>query len=142
MRGLLAVCLVLVACGPAERAASGAESLAARYAGTWAGRSFLAAGDTGVMWTMVTQVDTAGNLVGSLTFPGGPAAVPVRTVELTDSMAVQELGPYHSPTADAEVVTRTQMRVAGDSVWGTFQMRPTAGGDAVRGRFAGKRAMP
>lgn len=137
MREFLAACLVVVACAPAERA--GEESVAARYAGMWHGRSYVAEGDTGVMWINTMSVDAEGNLVGTLEFSGGPSGIAVRTVEFTDSTFVQDVGPYTSPTAGAEVRTRVEGWIRGDSIFGTFAAVPTAGGDTIRGRFAAGR---
>lgn len=113
---------------------------AATFTGRWEGRSYRSESDTGVAWTNVVTVGADGNPVGSLTFKGSDMApVSARTIEITDSTLVTELGPYTSPTAKAEVTTRTEGRVRGDSLWGTFEMTPTKDGDQIRGTFRAKR---
>jgi hypothetical protein len=111
-----------------------------RYVGTWDGRSMLAPGDTGVPWSMVLSVADS-ELAGTLTF-SGTSLVPVgiRTVALTESTLVQEVGPYYSPTAGAEVMTRASARLTSDStIEGSFVMQPTAGGDTIAGTYRAQR---
>jgi hypothetical protein len=159
MRKLLCLALVVAAC--AKEKPSTPPTPAQKYAGVWEGRSFRTPTDTGVAWAITMKLDTAGKLSGSLTFTGATnPPVPVRILELTDSTVLQDLGPYMSPTANAEVVTRTTGRIAGDSLWGTLVMLPTQGGvtaglsaaewsnyethpkkgaEPIRGTFAAKR---
>jgi hypothetical protein len=83
------------------------------------------------------SLDTAGRVSGSLTFSGTTRPpVPIRILELTDSTVLQDLGPYVSPTANTEVVTRTTGHIAGDSLWGTLVMLPTQGGKVTPGLSA------
>lgn len=153
----LLVGVALAACAPKDDTNAMADSAmltpsagetsealrAAVFAGTWEGRSYRSDSDTGVAWTNVVTVGADGKPTGSLTFKGSNMApVTARTIEMTDSTLVTELGPYTSPTAKTEVTTRTDGRVAGDSLWGTFEMTPTKGGDKIRGRFSSKRTSP
>ncbi len=134
MRTLLLAGLAVAACS------RGGRTPAQTYAGTWEGRSFRAPGDTGVRWTNVITAGADGKLTGSLTYPGANLPpVAVRVIEVTDSTVVQDLGPYHSVTLNADVITRAEGHIKGDSVWGTFEARPTGGGAPLRGTFAGKR---
>jgi len=56
---------------------------------------------------------------------------------------VNEIGPYHSPTANADVVTVTTGKLRGDSLNGTFEMRPASGGNAImNGTFRTRRVTP
>jgi len=56
---------------------------------------------------------------------------------------VNELGPYHSIVAKADVVTTATGRVRGDSLNGTFEMRPAGGGNVIMtGTFRSKRVVP
>lgn len=135
MRALCCALVVLAAC-----ARESAQTPAQRFAGTWEGRSFRSAADTGVPWTVTLTVGTDGQLSGSLTFAGGSASVPIRVVEVTDSTIVQELGPYVSRTANAEVMTRSEGKLVEDSLVGIFEMRPTAGGEPIRGTYGAHRA--
>ncbi len=130
MRTLL--CLALVAAGCAREAPRAPANPAQRYAGTWDGRSMVAGSDSGVSWTSQMTATAAGTVSGTLSF-AGPGAPPIelRTIELNDSVIIFEMGPYVSPTAKAEVITRSTGRVGGDSLWGTFEMLPTKGGGVV-----------
>lgn len=125
-------CLALILMGCAREAARAPANPAEKYAGTWEGRSFRSASDSGVAWTSEMTATAAGTLSGTLTFTGtGAPPIELRTIELSDSMIVFEMGPYESPTAKAPVITRSEGRVSGDSLWGTFVMLPTAGGGVV-----------
>ena len=159
MRKLLCLALVVAAC--AKEKPSTPPTPAQKFAGVWEGRSFRTPTDTGVAWAITMALDTAGKISGSLTFTGTTRPpVPVQILELTDSTVVQDLGPYTSPTANVEVVTRTTGHIAGDSLWGTLVMLPTQGGvtaglstaewnnyethpkkgaEPIRGTFAAKR---
>jgi len=129
MRTLLCLALVLTACAREKpRATSAAE----RFAGTWEGRSVRSGSDTGVNFTMQMTASTEGALSGTLAFTGvSTPPVAVRTIEMNDSMIVFEIGPYQSPTANKEVITRSEGHLAGDSLWGNYVMLPTAGGGVV-----------
>ena len=143
MRTLLCAGLVVAACAPGDksRAPSGP---AAKYAGTWEGRSFRSASDSGIPWRIVTAVTSDGSLRGTLTYTSVTAPpVPIRTRDVSDTAVVSELGPYHSLAANADVITTTVGRVRGDSLNGTFQMRPPGGGNPIMsGAFRSKRVAP
>jgi hypothetical protein len=153
---VLAACLPL-ACSPREDAADTADTTAtgnstastgspaqrriATHGGTWMGRTFRSDADTGIAWTNVVNVMPDSSLTGSLRFAEGGRGAPVAVtyLQMTDSTAILELGPYYSPTVKAEVMTRVEARVRGDSMWGNYDMRPTKGGAPTRGRLAAKR---
>ncbi len=141
MRTLLCAAMVLAACAPGDRSRS---SPAQKYAGTWEGRSYRSESDTGVPWRIVTAVVQDGSLRGTMTYASVTAPpVPIRARDVSDSAVVSELGPYHSITAKADVVTITTGKVRGDSLNGTFEMRPVAGGNAIMtGTFRSKRIAP
>lgn len=129
MRKLLCLALLLAACAREKpRPATPAE----KYAGTWEGSSVRDSGGAAAAFTIQMTASAEGALSGSLTFTGTTAPpVPVRTEEVSDSVIVFEIGPYMSPTAGKEVITRSTGRVSGDSLWGTYEMLPTAGGGVV-----------
>jgi hypothetical protein len=78
------------------------------------------------------SADSQGTLAGTLTFTGlGTPAIPVRPIAVSESTLVIEFGPYQSPTANVEVITRSEGRLAGDSLVGTYVALPTAGGGVV-----------
>jgi len=137
--------MILAACAPGDRSrTSAAAGPAQKYAGTWEGRSFRSASDTGTPWRMVTAVVQDGSLRGTMTYTSVNAPpVPIRTREVSDTVVVNELGPYHSIAANADVVTVATGKVRGDSLNGTFEMRPAAGGNAIMtGTFRSKRVAP
>jgi|SRR5882724_11583211 len=145
MRTLVCAAMILAACAPGDRSrTSAAAGPAQKYAGTWEGRSFRSASDTGTPWRMVTAVVQDGSLRGTMTYTSVNAPpVPIRTREVSDTVVVNELGPYHSIAANADVVTVATGKVRGDSLNGTFEMRPAAGGNAIMtGTFRSKRVAP
>jgi hypothetical protein len=143
MRTLLCAAVVLAACAPGDKGRAPAGP-AQKYAGTWEGRSYRSASDTGVPWRIVTAVVQDGSLRGTMTYTSLNAPpVPIRTREVSDTGVVNELGPYHSIAANADVVTTTTGKVRGDSLNGTFEMRPAAGGIVIMsGNFRSKRVAP
>lgn len=145
MRTLLCAALVVAACAPGEKAGSAtAAGPAQKYVGTWEGRSYRQAADTGIPFRTIMAITPDGSLRGTLTFTGITAGpVPIRVRELKDGKVVQELGPYHSPTADKDVVSRSTGELKGDSLTGTFEMRPVGGGAVIlSGTFRAKRVSP
>jgi hypothetical protein len=149
MRTLLCAALVVAACAPGEKtgtpASSAATGPAAKYTGTWDGRSYRTPSDTGVPWQVIMARVADGTLRGTLLYPGVRNATPVaiRVREVSDTSIVEELGPYHSMVADKDVVTRAVGRVTGDSLNGTFEMRPPGGGAVIMtGTFRAKKVAP
>jgi hypothetical protein len=130
MRAL--VCIALVAAGCAREQSRAPVSAAEKYAGTWEGRSFRTGSDTFISWTSQMTAGPQGTLSGSLQFTGlQTPPIEMRTIELGDSTITFEIGPYQSPTANAEVITRSEGHLSGDSLWGEFVMLPTQGGGVV-----------
>jgi hypothetical protein len=130
MRTLLCLVLVLAAC--ARETPRAPANLADKYAGTWHGSSMVTGSDSGVTWTSQMTATASGSLSGTLTFEGtSTPPVDVRTIELSDSIVVLEMGPYDSPTTKDQVITRSTGRVSGDSLVGTFVILPTKGGAVV-----------
>ena len=144
MRLLVCAAVVWGACAPGDGSRRSGAGPAQKYAGTWEGRSYRSASDTGTPWRIVTAVAPDGSLRGTLTYTSVTAPpVPIRARDVSDSAVVQELGPYHSITAGADVVTIATGKVRGDSLNGTFEMRPAAGGNAIMsGNFRSKRVTP
>jgi hypothetical protein len=60
-------------------------------------------------------------------------------VSTSDTMIVYESEPHRSPTLKAQVVTRTQARLVGDSLLGTYEAKAQQGGKVLRGRFTATR---
>jgi len=144
MRTLLCAAMVLAACAPGDKSRSSAAGPGQKYAGTWEGRSYRSASDTGTPWRIVTAVVQDGSLRGTMTYTSVAAPpVPIRARDVSDSAVVNEIGPYHSLAVNADVVTTATGRLRGDSLNGTFDMRPAAGGKTIMtGTFRSKRVAP
>jgi len=145
MRTLLCAALVLAGCAPGDKSrTSAAAGPAHKYAGTWEGRSYRSASDTGTPWRIVTAVAPDGSLRGTMTYTSVTAPpVPIRTRDVSDTAVVHELGPYHSIAANADVVTIATGKVRGDSLNGTFEMRRADGGNVIMtGNFRSRRVTP
>jgi hypothetical protein len=145
MRTPLYAALILAACG---RGGASRSSIpggpAQKYAGTWEGRSYRSASDTGVPWRIVSAVAQDGSLRGTMTYTSVDAPpVPMRARVTSDTALVTELGPYHSLSANADVVTTATGKLRGDSLNGTFAMRPASGGaPVIHGMYRSKRVAP
>lgn len=145
MRTLVCAALVVAGCAPGDRSRAAASGPAQKYAGTFDGRSYRSASDTGTPFRLIAAVAPDGTLRGTLWFteiaPASP--IPVRTRQVSDTGLVDEIGPYHSPTANRDVVTTTTGKLRGDSLNGTFEMRPPGGGTVImHGAFRSKRVAP
>ncbi len=140
MRRLLCAVFVLAACARPESGAAGAQ----KYVGTWEGRSYASPSDTGVPFRTIMAVAPDGSLRGTLMFTSVTAGpVPIRTRKLSGSKIEQEYGPYHSPRTDSDVRSSSTAQLKGDSLTGTFEMRPAEGGDVIlKGTFTAKRVTP
>ncbi len=144
MRLVLCAALVAAACAPADKSRAPAAGPAQKYAGTWDGRAYHSESDTGTPYRIVSSVAEDGSLRGTLMFPqGSEPPIPVRARQVSDTVLVNEMGPYQSPTAHRRVRTTTTGRLYGDSLNGTFQMLPADGGSAIMsGTFRSKRVVP
>jgi hypothetical protein len=146
MRTLVGAALLVAACAPGEKPRGAAAGPAQKYAGTFEGRSYRSASDTGTPFRIIAAVGSDGTLRGTLWFTdvAAPAPpIPVRARQVSDTGLVDEIGPYHSPTANRDVVTTTTGKLRGDSLNGTFEMRPPGGGTVIlRGAFRSKRVAP
>lgn len=142
MRTVFCAALLVAACASDEK--SRPAGLAQKYAGTWEGRSFRSSSDTGTPFRIVAHVADDGTLRSTLLFTTLPAPpIPIRARQVSDTSLVNEIGPYHSPTANADVVTVASGKLRGDSLNGTFEMRPASGGNAImNGTFRTRRVTP
>ena len=142
MRTVLCAALSLAACGTGDKSRTSIPAgPAQKYAGTWEGRSYRNASDTGIPWRMVSVVGQDGALRGTMTYSSVNAPpVPMRARVASETALVAELGPYHSLAANADVMTTAKGKLFGDSLNGTFAMRPAAGGaPIINGMFRSKR---
>src|SRR5256885_4375943 len=144
MRSVLCAALVAAACAPADKSRAPAAGPAQKYAGTWDGRAYHSESDTGTPSRIVSSVAEDGSLRGTLMFPQSPEPpIPVRARQVSDTALVDEIGPYQSPTTHRRVLTTTTGRLHGDSLNGTFEMRPGAGRErSTQGTLRSQRAGP
>jgi hypothetical protein len=139
---LLCATLGVAACAPKEQAGTAAGGGPGQnLVGTWEGRSYRDASDTGIPWRSIIARAPDGTIRGTLMFTdivAGP--VPIRVREVSGSKVVQELGPYHSPSVDRDVISKATGAMQGDSLTGSYEMRPAEGGDVIRtGTFRAKK---
>ena len=154
MRYLLYTALALAACGRSDTArdtrvgdtaASSApaadQAMSAvpdRLLGSWTAQGYDAGSSRPQQFTITWTRAPDGALVGTIAFRPGET-YQVKVVSTGDSTIVYESEPHHSPTLKGQVVTRTQARLVGDSLTGTYEARGTKGGKVLRGRFTAKR---
>jgi hypothetical protein len=162
MRYLLCTALALAACGRAETRAGGradtaamasaaettaaaaqapamdTAAVAARLQGTWVAQGYDSGSTRPQRFTITWTRAPGGGLAGKIAFKEGEEYA-VKVVSMSDTTVVYESEPHRSPTLHAEVVTRTQARLAGDSLLGTYEARSTAGEKTLRGRFTATR---
>jgi hypothetical protein len=123
----------------APAAAPDTAALAAGLVGTWEAQGYDSGATRPQRFTITWSRSPEGGLTGQIAFrPGEKYAVKV--VSMSDSSLVYESEPHQSPTLKAQVVTRSEARLSGDSLTGTYEARATAGENKVlRGRFAAAR---
>ncbi|MGH7511442.1 MAG: hypothetical protein ACREOQ_00825 [Gemmatimonadales bacterium] len=165
MRFLLCALLTAAACGRADKgreaspadttpaapaaspapaaAAPDTAAMAARLIGTWEAQGYDSGGTRPQGFTLAWSRSPGGGLTGQIAFRSGEKYA-VKLVSLSDSSLVYESERHRSPTLRTEVVTRTEARLSGDSLSGTYEARATAGeAKVLRGRFtAVQRRLP
>ena len=157
MRYLLCTAFALAACGdradtardtsgttmdtiaPGGAAPDRAMSpVADRLLGTWTAQGYDAGSNRAQSFTITWTRAPDGSLGGTISFPKGET-YDVKVVSTADSTIVYESEPHRSPTLNAQVVTRTEARMFGDSLTGTYQARAEQGGKTLRGKFIARR---
>jgi hypothetical protein len=158
MRHLLCAGLALAACGrpdsareaqradttpasptPAPAPGPDTAAFAARLVGTWNAQGFDSGATRPQRFTLIWSRAPEGGLTGQIMFHPGEK-YSVKVVSMRDSAVAYESEPHRSPTLKADVVTRTEARLSGDSLTGTYEARATAGEKVLRGRFGAARA--
>jgi hypothetical protein len=156
MRYLLGTALLLIACGggnrsetppadttssPAAAAAPGPDTtaIAARLAGSWKAEGYDSGSTRPQHFTLTWSQAGDSGLRGQIAFEKGEKYA-VRIVSLSDSLISYESAPHRSPTLKAEVVTRSEARLSGDSLNGTYEARAAGSDKVLRGRFRASRA--
>jgi hypothetical protein len=161
MRYLLCTALILVACerrdtardtttttdsvAPADATAdtsapTSSQAMSAvpdRLLGSWTAKGYDAGSSRAQPFTMNWARSPDGSLAGTVSFKGGEK-YNVKVVSTEDSTFVYESDPHHSPTLKAQVVTRTQARLVGDTLTGTYEAK-AKGGKVLKGHFRATR---
>jgi hypothetical protein len=151
MRYLLFTAVLLAACGRADTprdaavgdtgapAAPAMSAVADRLLGTWSAQGYDAGSNRPQKFTITWTRAPDGGLVGTIAFRPPGSTYNVKVVSTGDSTIVYESEPHQSPTLKAQVVTRSEARIMGDSLAGTYEAKATEGGKVLRGRFTAKR---
>jgi hypothetical protein len=160
MRYLLFTALALVACEPRDKTsdtritdsigvadtgirsnAAEAEALSAipdRLLGSWTAQGYDAGSSRPQPFTITWSRSPDGSLGGTVAFRGGET-YNVKIVSTSDTTFAYESEPHRSPTLKAQVVTRTQAKLVGDTLTGTYEAKAATGGKVLRGRFTATR---
>ena len=107
-----------------------------RLLGSWKAQGYDSGSSRAQPFTMTWSRSPDGSLAGVIAFDGGEK-YNVKVVSTTDTLIVYESEPHRSPTLKSQVVTRTQARMVGDTLVGTYTAR--AGGKVLKGRFTATR---
>jgi hypothetical protein len=160
MRYLLCAALALAACGradtartdaagdtgladtlpasPAPATSPDAGALASRLEGTWNAEGRDSGSTRPQKFTLTWTKTPDGGLIGKVSFQPGESYT-VKVVSSSDSTFVYESDAHRSPTLKAEVVTRTEAQLSGDSLTGNYEARAASGGKTLRGRFTARK---
>jgi hypothetical protein len=124
---------------PAPPAPAPDTALTARLVGSWTARGYDSGSTRPQRFTITWSRSPDGGVTGKLAFRQGET-YNVKVVSTSDSTVVYESDPHQSPTLKAEVVTRTEAQLSGDSLTGKYEARAKEGGKTLSGRFSAKRA--
>jgi hypothetical protein len=108
-----------------------------RLLGSWTARGYDSGSSRAQRFTLTWSRSPDGSLAGKVAFQNGEQ-YNVKMVSTGDSTFVYQSDPHQSPTLKARVVTRTQARLVGDTLTGTYEAR-AKGGKVLKGRFIATR---
>jgi hypothetical protein len=108
-----------------------------RLVGMWTAKGYDAGSSRAQPFTITWNRTPDGSLAGMIAFQGGEK-YNVKVVSTGDSTIVYESEPHQSPTLKTQVVTRTQARLVGDTLKGTYEAKGKSG-KVLRGRFVATR---
>ncbi|HEX5385522.1 MAG TPA: hypothetical protein VFW66_02350 [Gemmatimonadales bacterium] len=113
------------------------SALAKRLTGTWKGHGTDANASQAQPLTMKWKADSDGTMTGTI-MPKGEPSYDVNVVWKSDTAFIYESAPHQSKSLDEPVVTRTLAQFKGDSLVGTYEMRPAHKDkpQSLKGRFA------
>ena len=109
-----------------------------RLLGSWKAQGYDAGSSRAQPFTITWTRAPDGSLTGNIAFEGGEQ-YDVKVVSTTDTLIVYESEPHRSPTLKAQVVTRTQARIVGDTLVGSYTARAGKGGKTLKGTFRATR---
>jgi hypothetical protein len=108
-----------------------------RLLGSWNAKGYDSGSSRAQPFTITWSRSPDGSLAGTVAFQGGEK-YNVKVVSTGDSTFVYESEPHQSPTLKAQVVTRTQARLVGDTLTGTYQAKARSG-KVLKGTFRATR---
>ena len=114
------------------------SAVADRLLGTWTAKGYDAGSNRAQQFTITWTRAPDGGLTGAIAFQPGET-YNVKVVSTRDSTIVYESELHRSPTLNAQVVTRTEARLVGDSLTGTYEAKAQTGGKVLKGRFTATR---
>jgi len=125
---------------PANAATLAADTtLASKIMGKWSVTRYDSSSTAGHKLTMSWKKGADGSLDGTVTMPNGPSYA-TKVVWSSDTAFISESAPHQSPELREKVVTRMVSHFKGDSLSGTFELRPmTYRGRSETGRFVATR---
>lgn len=114
-------------------------TLASKLAGAWSVTRYDSTSKSGKQFTMRWAKDSTGDLSGTVNMPNGPSYA-TKVVWSSDTAFIAESAPHRSPELNEQVVTRMVSHFKGDSLAGTFELRPmNYKGRSETGRFVAAR---
>jgi hypothetical protein len=108
-----------------------------RLLGSWSAKGYDAGSNRAQPFTLNWTRSPDGSLGGTIAFQGGEQ-YKVKVVSTGDSTFVYESEPHRSPSLKAEVVTRTEARLVGDTLVGTYEAKAKTG-KVLKGSFKATR---
>lgn len=108
-----------------------------RLLGSWTAKGYDAGSNRAQTFTIDWTRAPDGSLGGTIAFQGGEQ-YKVKVVSTGDSTFVYESEPHRSPTLKADVVTRTEARLVGDTLVGSYTAKAKTG-KALKGTFKATR---
>ena len=108
-----------------------------RLLGSWTAKGYDDGSNRAQTFTLNWTRAPDGSLGGTIAFQGG-TQYKVKVVSTGDSTFVYESEPHQSPTLKAQVVTRTEARLVGDTLVGTYQAKARTG-KVLKGSFKATR---
>jgi len=121
----------------AASSSQAATAVADRLLGSWTAKGYDNGSSRAQPFTITWSRSPDGSLAGSVAFSGGEK-YNVKMVSTGDSTFVYQSDPHQSPTLKARVVTRTQAKLVGDTLVGSYQAK-ASGGKVLKGTFKATR---